>query len=291
MSKAYVFYNPLAGNGHCKESLDKLKETISDELIFCDMTETDTYEKIFPDIIKDDYIIVCGGDGTLNRFANFLANVELDTEILYFPAGTGNDFAHDMNRKFGAAPFSITKYLKPLPTVEVNGKTHYFINGVGYGIDGYCCEVGDEQKKKSAKPVNYASIAVKGLLFHYKRTEARVTVDGVVHTYKNVWLAPTMYGRFYGNGMMPIPNQERGKHTLSVMVFHCPSKLKTLAVFPGIFKGEHVKHTDVIEVLTGSEISVEFNTPASLQIDGETVLNVTSYKACAVPAGVKAAVS
>ena len=44
-----------------------------------------------------------------------------------------------------------------------------FINGIGFGIDGYCCEVGDQLKAKSDKPVNYASIAIKGLLFHYKK--------------------------------------------------------------------------------------------------------------------------
>ena len=54
-------------------------------------------------------------------------------------------------------------------------------------------------------------------------------------------------------------------------------KLKTLAVFPSIFKGEHVKHTEMVKVLTGHEIRVEFDRPAALQIDGETILGVTSY--------------
>jgi diacylglycerol kinase family enzyme len=60
---------------------------------------------------------------------------------------------------------------------------------------------------------------------------------------------------------------------------HKKSKLKTLMVFPSIFKGEHVKHTEMVEVLTGHRIHVEFDQPTALQIDGETVLGVTEYTA------------
>ena len=76
--------------------------------------------------------------------------------------------------------------------MTVNGKQYRFLNGIGYGIDGYCCQVGDEQREKSTKPVNYTAIAIKGLLFHYKPTNAVVTVDGETHNYRKVWLAPTM---------------------------------------------------------------------------------------------------
>ncbi len=58
---------------------------------------------------------------------------------------------------------------------------------------------------------------------------------------------------------------------------HCASKLKTLFVFPSIFKGEHVKHEEMVTVLTGQDFQVEFDRPTALQIDGETVVGVTEY--------------
>ena len=127
-------------------------------------------------------------------------------------------------------------------------------------------------------------IAIKGLLFHYVPTSATVTVDGVTRSYRHVWIAPTMHGRYYGGGMMPTPDQKRNSDdpTLSLMVMHSASKLKTLAVFPSIFKGTHVRHTDMVQVLQGKEITVRFDRPAPLQIDGETVLGVTEYTARAV---------
>lgn len=48
-------------------------------------------------------------------------------------------------------------------------------------------------------------------------------------------------------------------------------------MFPSIFKGEHVKKKKNVAILTGKNITVIFDRPNPLQIDGETVLNVTSY--------------
>lgn len=88
-----------------------------------------------------------------------------------------------------------------------------------------------------------------------------------------------MHGRFYGGGMMTAPAQMRNNPdgTLSVVVMHGSGKLKTLMVFPSIFKGEHISHTEMVEVITGKDITVRFDRPTALQIDGETIKNVTEY--------------
>lgn len=157
--------------------------------------------------------------------------------------------------------------------------TRYFLNGIGYGIDGYCCEVGDKQRLKSDKPVNYTAIAIKGLLFGYHRTLADVCVDGDTKAYRAVWLAPTMKGRFYGGGMMCAPGQNRldPEGSVSTMVMTGKSKIKTLIVFPSIFKGGHIRHREMVTIRPGHEVTVRFNRPTALQIDGETVLGVTEY--------------
>ena len=275
----YILYNPLAGCGRCEEKLNELRKTIGADSELCDMTKIDSYKDFLLKLEADDVVVLCGGDGTINRFINDTADTEIQNEILYYAAGSGNDFLHDIDGEDGTRPFRINEYIKDLPTVEVSGKTYRFINGVGYGIDGYCCEVGDKQRAASDKPVNYTSIAIKGLLFHYKPTTATVTVDGVSHTYKKVWIAPTMNGRFYGGGMMPTPEQKRlGTGEVSLMVFHGTGKIKTLMIFPSLFKGEHVKHTEAVVIHKGREISVRFDRPTALQIDGETILGVTEYK-------------
>jgi len=279
MAKGYVIYNPLAGSGKAQEDAQLLQIVLDEQLEYYDMTRITNYAAFIGGMEKEDYLVIVGGDGTLNRFVNDTNGVEITQEILYFPTGTGNDFAKDMG--MGENPHTITEYLKNLPTVEVQGKRYRFINGVGFGIDGYCCQVGDELRKIPGKKVNYTGIAIKGLLFHFAPRNARVTVDRKLYAYQKVWIAPTMYGRYYGGGMIPTPNQDRTSGKLSLMLFHGAGRLRTLCLFPSIFKGKHIKHTKMVAVHTGKEITVEFDRPTPLQIDGETIPGVTKYTAYA----------
>ena len=284
----YVLYNPLAQNGKGAESANALLSRLgTEDAHLCDITVLNGYDDFFAGLEATDKVILCGGDGTLNRFATEASASVLEREIYYYPTGTGNDFWTDLGKSAEDDPILLTPYLKNLPHVTVNGTESAFINGVGYGIDGYCCEVGDEMKKTSDKPVNYAGIAVKGLLFHFKPRNAKVTVDGVSHEFKKVWIAPVMHGRFYGGGMMTAPNQVRNNAdgTVSLVMFHGTGKLKTLMIFPSIFKGEHVKHVKHITILTGKHFEVAFDRPTPLQIDGETVHDVEKYT---VSAGIPA---
>ena len=281
--KQFILYNPLAGNRTAKEAAERLAAASSAEAVLSTVTKITDYAAFFAGMTPEDTLTICGGDGTLNHFVNDTAGLDIPCEVFYLAVGSGNDFLRDLDKTPDGTPVCITKYIKNLPVTEVKGKTYRFLNNVGYGIDGYCCEVGDELKAKSVKAINYTSIAIKGLLFHYKSKNAVITVDGKEYRFKKVWLAPTMKGRFYGGGMMATPAQDRlaedGK--LSVLVFHGSGRLHTLMVFPSIFKGEHIKHEKIVTVLSGYDVKVSYDAPAAVQIDGETILDVTEYTATA----------
>lgn len=275
-----VLYNPLAGNGKGEEDARLLEVILQEDLLFYDMTRITNYAAFLNGLEAEDYLIIAGGDGTLNRFVNDTEGLQINRQILYFPVGTGNDFAKDLSRDGSTAPRPINWYIKDLPTVEVKGRKYRFLNAVGFGLDGYCCQIGDALREEAQK-VNYTAIAVKGLLWHYDARSARITVDGDTFACEKVWIAPTMFGRYYGGGMMAAPDQKRWdkeKH-LSLVVFHGAGRLRTLCMFPGIFKGRHINRKKYVTVRTGKRITVEFDRPTPLQIDGETVLNVTSYTA------------
>ncbi|MBQ9162153.1 MAG: diacylglycerol kinase family protein [Clostridia bacterium] len=279
MKTAHVLYNPKAGNGKCSEDVKRLEGLVSDKMVLHDVTQYGDDLGFLTTLPKEDYIILCGGDGTLNRFANSIEGLDIPNDILYFPGGSGNDFAHDLGKGKEDKPFSVKEYLKNLPTVTVNGKSYRFINGIGYGIDGYCCEEADKIRQRSNKRINYTAIALKGLIYDYKPTSAKVTVDGRVYEYKKVWMSPTMHGRYFGGGMMATPGQDRmnKEGTVTLMVLHDCSNLRVLMAFPGVYEGKHVKLTKLIDFYEGHNITVEFSRPTALQIDGETVVGVTSY--------------
>lgn len=264
----YYFYNKLSNNG--------LKTEIPSDGEAVDVIGLD-YPQFFKKLKKEDEVVLIGGDGTINYFINAMNGEKIKNNVYLLANGTGDDFVNDIQMtKTELIP--LNKYFDNLPTVKVNGLEKKFINGIGYGIDGYCCEEADRIKEKTPnKKIDYTSIAIKGLLFFYKPTHAKVTVDGNIYEYDNVWIAATMKGRYYGGGMMVAPNQDRFSDKLSVVIYMGKSKLKTLMVFPKIFEGKHIEHKDMVQVLTGNEIHVEYTKPCAAQIDGDTVLNVSEY--------------
>lgn len=278
----YVFINDLSNNRKGAESKAQLEKIFQgQEMKFIDVKTISNAADTCKTLNADDKIIISGGDGTLSRFVNDIYELKLQNEIFFYTCGTGNDFVNDVREKCEIKNnlIPMNQFIKSLPVVTVNGQKHYFINGIGFGIDGYCCEEGDKLRAKSDKPVNYAGIAIKGMLGKFKPCGGTVTIDGTSTRYKKIWLAPTMIGRYFGGGMNITPAQDRlnSEHVVSNCVFHDSGMLKTLMVFPSIFKGEHVSHKDIIEIKTGHEVKVEFDKPCALQIDGETYTNITSY--------------
>ena len=280
-AKYIILFNPQSGNKTAKKMVYQLDNILANnDLNYVEMTPDFDYKSFMNKVGSDTRVVLCGGDGTINRFINEVEESDLSKPVFYFPLGSGNDFNRDIHGKPDTVLININNYITNLPTVTINGKSQKFINGIGYGIDGWCCEMGDKLRAKdSTKPINYTAIAIKGALFQYKKTNARVTVDGKEYHYKDVFLASTMKGRFYGGGMMAAPDQDRNdpEHKVSVLVFRGKIRLQVLMVFSKIFTGEHLKKPKMCILHTGKNIKVEFDSPRALQIDGETVLGVNEY--------------
>ncbi len=275
MKKTIVMYNPLSDSGNGGDCAIRFARSRGYD--YSDLTQPGSLERILRETADGNEIVICGGDGTINRLANALrdAGVHVPDGLFYYATGSGNDFLRDLGAKAGADPVPLSKYLYSLPSVTVNGAERLFVNGVGFGIDGYCCEEGDRRRAAGIKKTNYTAIALKGLFGAYEPRRATVSVDGAEYTFDNVWLAPIMNGRYFGGGMMPAPEQDRlspeGKLTL--MLFSGRSRIATLVKFPKLFKGTHVSLKGC-HIFTGDEIKVRYEIPTALQIDGETVSGV-----------------
>lgn len=148
MSKIFAFYNPLAGNGDCKNDVHFLDLLYDEEILYCDLTKPETYERHLFSIRSEDLLILCGGDGTLHRFLNLLPPENIPCDILCFPLGVRNEFSLAAGHPFGSAPFSLRQYLPHLPRLNINGKTLHFLGSVRWTgrigvaatltVDGVC---------------------------------------------------------------------------------------------------------------------------------------------------------
>lgn len=275
----HILYNPTSNCAvNIAESIVEAESFFSnDEITKKNLLEIKDMRAYFEKLEPSDKIVLLGGDGTLNVFCNNLRGCDVNNEIYLFKAGTGNDFLRDVcgcdfeNTKI----LKINEYIENLPVVTVNSKEYLFVNNVGFGIDGKVCTAAEDLREKGKKSINYTTLAIKLLLTNYKPNGATVVVDNKRRKFKRVWMAPVMNGLYYGGGMMPTPQQDRKSDLVSTCIVHSTNPLQTLIIFPSIFKGEHVKHTKKVANFSGKEIEIEFDAPQDVQIDGETIRDVT----------------
>ena len=274
----YILYNPKANNENNDINIINVSEdSVSVKKI--SLIDLDI-PAFFAEVNENDKVFVCGGDGTLCRFANNVYNIDIPCPLYALRSGTGNDFLNDVGQGKTDAPKDVRKFFKNLPEVRINGGEQIIrcINGAGLGLDGVVCNGVEEFKKNTnKKKANYTTIALKELTYKYKGPNAKLTVDGKVYEYENVWAMSTMKGRYYGGGMMVAPSQDRESGKVSVMAMHGGNRLKALVAFSKVKKGTHIEHKDMVEIIEGYNVTVEFDSPSYLQIDGEVYADVTSY--------------
>ena len=277
----YVLYNPLASNKNGEKKARTINSACPNPYYeFLDITTLDK-DTIAEIMSSDDEVIVAGGDGTLNRFVNIISD-EIPSKSLYFyPIGSGNDFVRDVNEEDKVdGLIRVNKYIEHLPVININGESRRFINGAGYGVDGFSCAMVEKKTSENAKKKgSYVLEALLGIMYAYKPGRAKITVDGVTTEYESVWMISAMNGRYFGGGVKIAPNQDRlnGERTVSVVVTDTTSRLKILRAFPSIKKGTHLRFTDIVTVIEGKEISVETENPSAVQIDGDPITDVTSF--------------
>ena len=225
-------------------------------------------------------IYACGGDGTLNEVVCGVAGYD-NVAITCYRGGSGNDFV----KIFGDADafMDLERLLdcKEATFDLMRCNDDYSLNICSVGLDA---RIGTDVSNYKRLPLlsgfrAYAISAVinviRGIGEHYVVEINSEVIDG------KQTLVCVCNGRYYGGGMMATPAQDRNdaEGNLSLLVFHGSSKLHTLAVFPSIFKGTHIKHKKIVSIHKGKNIHVVFDRPSTIQIDGETITGVTEYTA------------
>lgn len=124
-----LILNPKSGNAQDSElSLQLLRRTG----MHADIALTgDTIE--FPDMGKDDCLIVAGGDGTIRRYARCCAQRGCRLGVL--PTGTGNVFARGLSLPLEPKAASIVLKGGSTKRIDVGlVNNEFFLNGAHIGM-------------------------------------------------------------------------------------------------------------------------------------------------------------
>lgn len=263
MGKAYLFYNPLAGQGKILEDLEVLSFVLDDETVLCDMTKPETFEEALFAMEKEDYLVLCGGDGTLNRFVNILAGIHRPNEIYYYPAGESNNFARDYGRVCGNNPFPITGAITDLPRLQMRDREGYFLTGVVFSVPaGFR---GLSRKKREYTDEN-------------RPTGVRVAVDRALRHYDRVCFLAVMQGRHCHDGVIPDIQRKRTDTQLSCVLIHDCGKRKANRLIRQLQKGRR-PDSRYLTCLRGADIRIAFEEPVTVYTDGEQQREVREFSA------------
>ena len=275
----YFISNTLSVSGRMRRAIRRAEgQFAGQEIVHRQATEIGDYTAFFASLAPEDSVVLLGGDGTLNYLINALDVSAIHNPVYSCMAGTGNDFLRDVldNKVSDGMLYKINDALGNLPVAEVNGKTYRFLNNLAFGIDGEVCSVMDDLKAKGWKRMNYTVLAAF-LLLRYRCPDADVTVDGRSLHLEHVWLAPTMNGRYFGGGMKVAPGQDRFSDQVTFVAFSCKNRLKTIFLFPRLFPGTHVSLPEMT-IISGHNVEVRYSEPRDVQMDGEVVRDVLSYR-------------
>ena len=215
----YILFNPLSSNGASLRQLEKLKKILTKKGVEFDSMDIIEVSKdvdtFLARLSPEDSVVVVGGDGTLHYFANSIRTITNTNDIYLYKGGTGNDFSRDFK---GQKLINITDHIKNLPIVKTDDKEEVFINGCGFGVDGDVCAIVNSSHDKK-KGIQYFKKAI-GALKAFKPYELELEVDGVRHTYKNVWFLTVTNGKYFGGGMKISPTSDRNDGVLEVIIVH-----------------------------------------------------------------------
>lgn len=112
MSEKYILYNPCAGGPETEKAVKALQDA-NEGAVAINICRIISYKTFFNGLDPNDTVILCGGDGTLNRFVNDVNGMNIPNKLYYYPTGTGNDFARGCRAKtvFGSNGFASTHIL------------------------------------------------------------------------------------------------------------------------------------------------------------------------------------
>ena len=285
-----LLYNPKAGAAHCLAlSQQFASRWEAKDVVWVDRLTIDDMSAFIKTLLPDDEIILCGGDGTLQHFANAIDVNTIPQQVRYFPSGSCNDFAFDVRKPDKDGCYDLHVFMRHVPQAQIkNQKSKIlnikYLNGLGLGLDGDICARGQEWKEmhpgRQLSKLIYVQVALKSLFKTYQPCSATVRVDGKQYEFDNVWMAPCMNGRFFGGGVKCAPHQDRlnAQHTQTVIVAHTKHRVRALWLFAMALFGKHINYPDAVSQLQGNEIEVVFTAPQTVQVDGEVFPNILSYR-------------
>ena len=276
--KIIYFINPISGTKGKQQLMELIaaqskKENIPFEILFT--TKEGDYSflkhKIAEEKITD--IVICGGDGTINKISSYLLNVSVNVGVI--PMGSGNGLAYAAG--ISSNPKKALENIFRGTPQWIDGfylNRHFSCMLSGLGFDAQVAHDFSHQKKRGL--FTYIRLCVKNF-FTSKNYAFDIEVNGKTMTTKALFVSIANSNQF-GNNVTIAPNASLSDGLLDLIVVNKMNRLLTIFVLlKHLFQGKIENHEDLMSGKKGvyyiqaKKISIQNPESAPLHIDGEPV--------------------
>lgn len=269
--KVKFIYNPYSGENLILSKLDKvisLHQEAGYTIVPYRITAGEDVGVALNDI-KDGnykYILIAGGDGTVDSVVNAMAKSGISLPIGILPVGTANDFS-----KFLGMPSDVEEACKQILSSEVKSvdlgsiNDKYFVNVASTGLFTDVSQKTDVNLKNTIGKLAYYLKGLEELpnfrKLHVNILSKEVEFDG------EMYLLLVFNGATAGNFNLAT-KADACDGLLDIIMFKAVQIYELLPLFIKVLKGEHLDSNKVLYFKT-DYLKVECHEDIVTDIDGE----------------------
>lgn len=270
MKKVRFIYNPYSGENAILKELDKIITMHQEKgytiVPYRIQRGVDVINAL--DVIDStyEYILIAGGDGTIDTVVNAMKKRGIDIPIGIIPVGTANDFAKHLGMPQDAG--ACVEQILDSHAVGVDlGKVNdnYFVNVLSTGLFTDVSQKTDTNLKNTIGKLAYY---LKGLeeLPNFRKLDVKITANGTVFN-EPIYLMLVFNGQTAGNFKLATKAKVQDGF-LDIVIFKACHIPELIPMFIKVLKGEHLEDSR-IEYIKTDELLIESNEEIVTDIDGE----------------------
>jgi lipid kinase, YegS/Rv2252/BmrU family len=270
MKKVKFIYNPFSGENLILSELDKvisIHQEFGYQVVPFRIEKGITIDEALNDIDESFYyILVAGGDGTVDSLVNAMKERNINVPLGILPVGTANDFA-----KFLGLPQDISTCVRQILSSEPKGvdigkiNNKYFVNVASTGLFTDVSQKTDVNIKNTIGKLAYY---LKGLeqLPNFRKLKVNIKSKEVEYD-GYMYLLLVFNGQTAGSFNLATSADVMDGY-LDVIMFKAITIIDLIPLFIKVLRGEHLDSPNVLYFKTDNLI-IESPEDIVTDIDGE----------------------
>jgi diacylglycerol kinase family enzyme len=266
-----VIFNPTAGRGRLRNSLERLRRSLGSRADFWPSREPGHAAELAELAARQGYSIVAaaGGDGTVHEVAaGVVLSEQPEVTLAVLPAGSANDYAHSLGLGpdwWAHADPAVGTHLVDVGMVRAGERRKPFVNGLGLGFNG-AVTLESRRIKYLRGLALYGFAFLRALFAHFRCPPTDVHLDDEVRQGPTLALSLAL-GRREGNFVVA-PDAILDDGRFDYVHVGKLTRWDMLRFLPGLAFGRLPTHPQVWRGRC-SRAFIRCEAPLTVHVDGE----------------------